>query len=62
MTIGQRIKELRLERKWPRRTVALMTGFSEQTIINWEKGTYKPSKRGIRALEKAFRQQLPHDT
>jgi DNA-binding XRE family transcriptional regulator len=35
-----------------------MTGFSEQTVINWEKGTYKPSEHGIRALEKAFGQQL----
>jgi len=58
MTIGERIKAKRLERGWPRRTLALMTGFTEQTVLNWEKGVYKPSERAIRALEKAFGERL----
>jgi len=58
MTTGERITALRKARKWPRRTVALMTGYTEQTVINWEKGVYKPSERAIRALEKAFGQRL----
>ena len=58
MTIGERIKAKRLERGWPRRTLALMTGFTEQTVLNWERGRYKPSERAIRALEKAFGEKL----
>ena len=58
MTIGEQITALRKARKWPRRTVALMTGYSEQSIINWERGTYTPSRDAVRALEKAFGERL----
>lgn len=58
MTMGERITKLRQERKWPRRTVAVLTGYSEQTVKNWENDVHKPSERAIRALEKAFGQQL----
>ena len=65
MTIGDRIKALRLEREWTRKKLAFETrsemrplGFSEQAIADWENGLYKPSERGIRALERAFGMKL----
>ena len=58
MTIGERITMIRHERKWTRRVLALMTGFSEQSIINWETDKVKPSEPAIRALEKALGQKL----
>jgi len=38
-----------------------MTGYSEQTIINWEKGVYRPGARAIGALEKAFNTTLSEE-
>jgi len=65
MTIGDRIKALRLEREWTRRKLAFETrsevlplGFSEHAIQDWENDKYKPSERGIRALERAFGTKL----
>jgi len=58
MSIGERIKTLRAEREWTRRTLSSLTGFTEQAIVDWEKGKYVPSERGIRALEKAFGERL----
>ena len=58
MTIGERIKSLRTERGWTRRTLSSLTGFTEKAISDWEGGKYSPSERGIRALEKAFGEQL----
>jgi len=58
MTINERITALRKERKWPRITVARLVGVSEQSIINWERGEYRPSERSIRALERAFGTKL----
>jgi len=58
MTIGERIKFLRTKRGWPRRTLSILINFSEQAIVDWEGGKYVPSERGIRALEKAFGEQL----
>ena len=58
MTIGERIKSLRTERGWTRRTLSSLTGFTEKAISDWEGGKYVPSERGIRALEKAFGEQL----
>ena len=58
MTIGDRIKEYRLVRGWTRRQLSNRTGFTDNSIFAWERNDYKPSERGIRALEKAFGQQL----
>jgi len=58
MTIGDKIKEARYVRGWTRRTLSHLTEFSEQSVINWETGVYKPSERAIRALEKAFNEKL----
>ena len=57
-TIGERIKEARLSRGWTRRVLAIKCGFTEASIYGWEGGKYSPSERGIRALEKAFGEQL----
>ena len=58
MSIGERIKALRYERNWTQRILSDLTGFTEKAIADWEKGRYVPSERGIRALEKAFGEQL----
>ena len=58
MTIGERITALRKARKWSRRTVALMTGYTEQAVYCWETGKYSPSKKAIRTLEKALGERL----
>ena len=58
MSIGERIKSLRTERGWTRRVLSHMTGFTEKAIADWEGGKYSPSERGLRALEKAFGEQL----
>ena len=58
MTIGERITNLRHKKGWTRRVLAMMTGYTEQTIIAWETDKNKPSERAIRALEKAFGQKL----
>jgi len=58
MTIGQRIRETREGLKWPRRTLALKSGYTEGSIYDWERGACKPSERAIRALEVAFGKKL----
>lgn len=64
-TIGERIKQEREKRSWSRRTLALKTksairpqGYTEQSIINWEKDLAKPTEKAIRALEKALSVKL----
>ena len=57
-TIGEKIKEARISRGWTRRILARKCGFTEASIYGWEKDAYKPSERGIRALERAFSEQL----
>lgn len=57
-TIGQRILAARRARSWTRRVLALKTGYTEQSIVNWETDQGKPSERAIRALEKAFKAKL----
>jgi len=57
--LNEWIAEMRRKRGWPRRVVAIKTGYTEQTVINWEKGKYKPTKAALLALEQAFGESWP---
>ena len=58
ITIGSRIMRARNAKGWTRRTLSLLSGYTEQSIVTWELDKQKPSERAIRALEKAFGEQL----
>lgn len=65
MTIGERIKYLRMEKGWTLRRLGYEMrnedrpmGYSSQAILDWEKGAYAPSERAIRSLEKALGTKL----
>ena len=57
-SIGERIKDLRCERGWTRRKLSELTQFSEGAVFGVETQKWIPSDRFLRALEKAFGQQL----
>jgi len=56
--LGKKIKDLRYGKGWTRRQLADETGFTESAIYAIERGAWSPSDRFIRALEKAFGEQL----
>jgi len=45
--MGERIREWRLERGLFQRDLAKMVGVNEITIVNWEKGSTKPTEKNI---------------
>jgi DNA-binding XRE family transcriptional regulator len=52
-TLGERIKKWRLEKGLFQRDLAKLIGVDEMTIVNWEKGRTKPTKKnldGIKAI------------
>lgn len=49
-SLGERIKEWRLEKLLLQRNLAEKIGVNEMTIVNWEKGT-KPAKGSLEKLE-----------
>jgi DNA-binding XRE family transcriptional regulator len=51
-TLGESIKKSRLEREIFEVDLAKMVGVSEMTIVNWEKGKTKPTKKNLEALRK----------
>jgi DNA-binding XRE family transcriptional regulator len=51
-TLGESIKKWRLEREIFQVDLAKMVGVSEMTIVNWEKGKTKPTKKNLEALRK----------
>ena len=54
MTLGERLQALRKERRWSRRFVAAQVGVTEQSVINWEHGMYRPRTDKVRALERVY--------
>lgn len=54
MTIGERIKELRIERGLLQRELALKIYFSQSQISNWEKGATEPSANALLKLADFF--------
>jgi DNA-binding XRE family transcriptional regulator len=50
-TLGERIKKLRLERGLFQRDLAKMIGVNEMTIVNWEKGRTRPTKRNLERIK-----------
>jgi transcriptional regulator with XRE-family HTH domain len=51
-TLGDRIKKWRLEQGFLQRDLAKIIGVSEMTIVNWEKGRTKPTKKNLEGLQK----------
>ncbi|MBR5192725.1 MAG: helix-turn-helix transcriptional regulator [Clostridia bacterium] len=54
MKIGQRIKDLRLERKLSQQKLALSIGVSQKAIDYWERGVNEPKSSYIILLVKVF--------
>jgi transcriptional regulator with XRE-family HTH domain len=54
-TLGERIKKWRLERGLFQRNLAKLIGVDEMTIVNWEKGRTKPTKKNLEQLQKILR-------
>jgi DNA-binding XRE family transcriptional regulator len=46
-TFGERIKKWRLERGLFQRDLAKIIGVDEMTIVNWERGRTKPTKKNL---------------
>jgi DNA-binding XRE family transcriptional regulator len=44
-TLGERIRKWRLEQGLFQRDLAKIIGVDEMTIVNWEKGRTKPTKK-----------------
>jgi len=49
-TLGERIRKWRLEQGLFQRDLAKMIGVDEMTIVNWEKGRTKPTKKNLEKL------------
>lgn len=54
MTIGERIKELRQEKKWTQRDLGNALGFTAVAIGSWEHGRTTPSMNSIKEIAKLF--------
>lgn len=54
MTIGERIKELRQEKKWTQRDLGNALGFTAVAIGSWEHGRTTPSMNAIKEIAKVF--------
>ena len=46
-TLGERLRKWRLERGLCQVDLAKMVGVNEMTIVNWEKGRTKPTKKNL---------------
>lgn len=51
---GQRLKELRLKKKWNQTDLAKASGCSQSDISRWERGEVSPSWAAVVALCKAL--------
>lgn len=54
MTVGEKIKELRLENKLSQLKLATMIGVSQKAIDYWERGVNEPKIGYIISLVKVF--------
>lgn len=54
MTVGEKIKELRLERRLSQTKLAAMIGVSQKAVDYWERGVNEPKIGYIIALIKVF--------
>jgi transcriptional regulator with XRE-family HTH domain len=54
MTIGQRIKELREQKRWSQKQLAAKVEVTQQAINNWERGANGPNPTQRESLSKAF--------
>ena len=54
MSVGDRIREERMERNWTQQELADKSGFSRNTIVNWENGLRSPQQRFIDKIAEAF--------
>ena len=54
MTIGEKIKELRLDKGLSQSGLASLVGVSQKAVDYWEKNTNEPKASYIIALVKAF--------
>jgi transcriptional regulator with XRE-family HTH domain len=49
-TLGERLRKWRLERGLYQVDLAKMVGVNEMTIVNWEKGRTKPTKKNLERI------------
>ena len=54
MRIGEKIKELRIERNWSQSQLAKIVGVSQKAIDYWERNVNEPKASYIIALAKAL--------
>ena len=54
MTIGEKIKELRIENKLSQETLAKTIGVSQKAVDYWERNVNEPKASYIIALVKTF--------
>lgn len=52
-TVGERIKQLRQQRRWTQTFLGELVGKDQRTVGNWERGESLPT-RSIGALEEVF--------
>jgi transcriptional regulator with XRE-family HTH domain len=53
-TVGERVKELREERRWSQTRLGYETGISPTTISRLETGKHSPQVRTVKDLARAF--------
>jgi transcriptional regulator with XRE-family HTH domain len=53
-TVGERVKELREERRWSQTRLGYETGISPTTISRLETGKHSPQNRTVTDLARAF--------
>ena len=54
MTVGEKIKELRIDKGLSQNGLAKLVGVSQKAVDYWEKNTNEPKASYIIALVKAF--------
>lgn len=60
MTFGERLKELRSEKKMSQMDLAVATGISQSAIAKWELGKTDPTAFALITLSKYFNESVDY--
>ena len=60
MTVGERLKELRIEKNISQMQLAMATGLSQSAIARWELGKSEPTASALVILSKYFRESADY--
>ena len=60
MTVGERLKELRIEKNISQMQLSMATGLSQSAIARWELGKTEPTASALIILSKYFGESVDY--